>query len=501
MTMTTKSSERATTPQGKASEPIGHFIDGKRVTQTSGKTLHKLSPVDGSVIGDVGLADGAMLDRVVASSKKAFETWGKTPVKDRVQPLFRFKQLVEQHLEELSAMVSRENGKTLDESRGGIEKGLEVVEYATALPNLIVGEMLEVSSGVDCHSRRYPLGVVAGITPFNFPAMVPMWMFPIAIACGNTFILKPSEQVPTTPLRLAELFKEAGLPDGVFNVLQGDRATVEALLDHQDIAAAAFVGSTPVAKAVYHRGTEAGKRVLALGGAKNHLVVVPDADPEITARNVVSSATGCAGQRCMAASVLIAVGESDRILDAIEAKMRTVCAGQNMGAIISPAARGRIVGYIDRAEKEGAAIRVDGRNTTPTGREQGYYVGSTLIDRLSPTSACITDEIFGPVLSVLRVRTLDEALAIENGSHFGNAASIYTTSGATARYFEQRANAGMIGVNIGVPVPREPFGFGGWNESKFGVGDITGRDGMGFWTKMKKVTTKWTVQAGQNWMS
>jgi malonate-semialdehyde dehydrogenase (acetylating)/methylmalonate-semialdehyde dehydrogenase len=262
-----------------------------------------------------------------------------------------------------------------------------------------------------------------------------------------------------------------------------------------------YIYSTPVAKAVYHRGTAAGKRVLALGGAKNHLVVVPDADPEITARNVVSSATGCAGQRCMAASVLIAVGESDRILDAIEAKMRTVCAGQNMGAIISPAARDRILGYIDGAEREGAAIRVDGRGIKPVGRENGNYVGSTLIDRLRPDSACITDEIFGPVLSVLRVKTLDEALAIENGCRFGNAASIYTTSGATARYFEQRANAGMIGINIGVPVPREPFAFGGWNESRFGVGDITGREGMSFWTKMKKVTTKWTVQAGQNWMS
>jgi len=326
-------------------------------------------------------------------------------------------------------------------------------------------------------------------------------MFPIAIACGNTFILKPSEQVPLTPLRMAELLHEAGLPPGVFNVVQGDRETVEAILDHPGISAAAFVGSTAVAKQVYQRGVTAGKRVLALGGAKNHLVVVPDADPEITARNVVSSVTGCAGQRCMAASVLIAVGECESLIDAIETEMRNVTAGENMGAIINPAAKERIEGYIGRAEAAGAKLRLDGRGVTVAGREHGHYVGATLIDGVDVSNECACDEIFGPVLTVLRVDTLEEALAIENANPYGNAASIYTTSGATARYFEERASAGMIGVNIGVPVPREPFSFGGWNDSKFGDGDITGDDAFAFWTKTKKVTEKWTISGAQNWMS
>jgi malonate-semialdehyde dehydrogenase (acetylating)/methylmalonate-semialdehyde dehydrogenase len=459
------------------------------------------SPIDGTEIGQLNLADAAVVNTAVTTAAAAFESWGKTPIKDRVQPLYRFKQLLEQHIDEVSALVTRENGKTLAESRAGIEKGLEVVEYATALPNLSTDQLLEVSTGVDCHTRRYPLGVVAGITPFNFPAMVPMWMFPIAIAAGNTFILKPSEQVPTTPLKLAELLKQSGLPDGVFNVVQGDREAVENLLDHPDISAAAFVGSTAIAKSVYHRGINAGKRVLALGGAKNHLVVAPDADPELTARNVVSSACGCAGQRCMAASVLITVGDCDPVISAIEHHMRSIRVGHDLGAIISQKARDRIIGYIDRAQQEGAHLRVDGRSVTVPGREGGFYVGPTLIDRLDQNSACVKDEIFGPVLSVLRVKTLDEALAIENASPYGNAASIYTTTGATARYFEHHAHAGMIGINIGVPVPREPFSFGGWNESKFGTGDITGRDAISFWTKLKKVTSKWTASPSQNWMS
>jgi malonate-semialdehyde dehydrogenase (acetylating)/methylmalonate-semialdehyde dehydrogenase len=287
----------------------------------------------------------------------------------------------------------------------------------------------------------------------------------------------------------------------VFNVVQGDREAVEALLDHRQVAAATFVGCTGVARQVYLRGVTAGKRVLALGGAKNHLVVVPDADPQITAQNVVASATGCAGQRCMAASVLIAVGDCEPVISAVLARMRRIRTGSDMGAIISRAARDRIVGYISAAEREGADVRLDGRSVVVPGKEGGNYVGPTLIDRLTPASSCVRDEIFGPVLSVLRVATLDEALTIENASPYGNAASIYTTSGATARYFEQRASSGMIGVNIGVPVPREPFGFGGWNDSKFGGGDITGIDSVAFWTKAKKTTVKWTARAGQNWMS
>lgn len=478
-----------------------HHLGGQRVESPATRLLPPLiSPVDGTALGAVHVADAALVTQTVAAAKAAFQSWSLVPVKDRVQVLYRFKTLVEQNLDMLARQVTAENGKTVSEAAAGIQRGIEVVEYAASLPQLFAGDLLEVSTGVDCYTRRFPLGVVAGITPFNFPAMVPMWMFPLAIACGNSFILKPSEQVPFTPLLLADLLQEAGLPPGVFNVLQGDRETVQALLDHPDVHAAAFVGSTPVAKAVYDRGVAAGKRMLTLGGAKNHLVVVPDADPVITAKNVVSSAVGCAGQRCMAASVLVAVGDCEAVLDAIEAEMRTLTCGREIGAIISAKARERIEGYITRAAERGARLRLDGRGQTPAGKEGGNYVGPTLIDGISREDECAADEIFGPVLSILRVKTLDEALEIERGSPYGNAACIYTRSGATARYFEMRAEAGMIGVNIGVPVPRDPFGFGGWNASKFGPGDITGRDAINFWTKTKKVTAKWTAQTN-NWMS
>jgi malonate-semialdehyde dehydrogenase (acetylating)/methylmalonate-semialdehyde dehydrogenase len=474
-----------------------NHIGGQRVTDASARALASLhSPVDGSSLGVVHAAGRALVDSAVQVAQKAFQSWSLVPVKERVQVLYRFKTLVEANIGDLAKQVTAENGKTTAESAAGIQRGIEIVEYAASLPQLFAGEILEVSTGVDCYTRRFPIGVVAGITPFNFPAMVPMWMFPMAIACGNSFILKPSEQVPFTPLMLADLLKESGLPDGVFNVVQGDRETVEAVLDHPGIAAAAFVGSTAVAKAVYDRGIAANKRMLTLGGAKNHLIVVPDADSVITAKNVVSSAVGCAGQRCMAASVLIAVGDCDAIIDAIENEMRNLACGSEVGAIISTKAKQRIEGYIARAAERGARVRLDGRNQ----QRPGNYVAPTLIDGITGEDECANDEIFGPVLSVLRVKTLDEALAIENANPYGNAACIYTTSGSTARYFEMKAEAGMIGVNIGVPVPRDPFGFGGWNASKFGPGDITGKDAIGFWTKTKKVTAKWTAKS-TNWMS
>ena len=473
-----------------------HYLHGTRV-EAGSRSLNPLtSPVDGAPLGSVTVADAAVVVQAVQSAQKAFQSWSLVPVKDRVQVLYKFKALVEQNIGDLAKQVTAENGKTTAESAAGIARGIEIVEYAASLPQLFAGEILEVSTGVDCDTRRFPIGVVAGITPFNFPAMVPMWMFPMAIACGNSFILKPSEQVPFTPLLLADLLKESGLPDGVFNVVQGDRETVEAVLDHPGIAAAAFVGSTAVAKAVYDRGIASNKRMLTLGGAKNHLIVVPDADPLITAKNVVSSAVGCAGQRCMAASVLIAVGDCDAIIDAIEHEMRNLTCGAEIGAIISVKAKERIEGYIARAAARGAKIRLDGRGQSMAGN----YVGTTLIDGITTEDECANDEIFGPVLSILRVKTLDEALAIENANPYGNAACIYTSSGATARYFEMKAEAGMIGVNIGVPVPRDPFGFGGWNASKFGAGDITGRDAISFWTKTKKVTAKWTSKS-TNWMS
>ncbi len=464
-------------------------------------TIDVISPRDGRLLGTVPVSGPSEIDAAVARSAAAFHSWGVTPVKDRVQPLFRFKQLVEERIGELAEMVTAENGKTLAESEAGIRKGLEVVEFATSMPLLAAGTKLEVSAGVDCYTRRVPLGVTAGVTPFNFPAMVPMWMFPVALAAGNTFILKPSEQTPLAPIRLAELLREAGVPEGVFQIVNGGAETVGALLDHPGIAALAFVGSTRVAKLVYERGTAAGKRTLALGGAKNHLVVVPDADPEVTAKNVAASVTGCAGQRCMAASVLITVGDCGDLLERIAAEMRTAVPGESMGAVISPAAKERIESYITRAEAGGARLVLDGRNATVPGHESGNWVGPTIIDGvpLGHESAC--DEIFGPAITVLHVATLDEAIAIENASPYGNAASIYTRSGATARYFEERASAGMIGINIGVPVPREPFSFGGWNASKFGQGDITGTDGIAFWTKTKKVTAKWTASGATNWMS
>lgn len=488
-------------PQAGPATTVPHFLNGTRTEPTPGEPIPVTSPLDGAVIGELHSATAAEIDEAVKIARQAFETWGKTPVKDRVQPLFRFKQLVEQEIGSLSELVTQENGKTVAESKAGIEKGLEVVEFATAMPKFLSGEILEVSRGVDCYTRLYPLGVTLGITPFNFPAMVPLWMFPIAIACGNTFLLKPSEQVPFTSLRLGELLKEAGLPDGVFNVVQGGRSTVEGLLDHPGIDAAAFVGSTPVAKAVYERGIAAGKRMLTLGGAKNHLVVVPDADVEVTARNVVSSFTGCAGQRCMAASVLVTVGDCDHVISAIAEKSKEVRAGIEMGSVISRKAKERIVGYIDRAEQEGVEILVDGRTAEVPGHENGWYVNPTILAGVEPDTACACDEIFGPVLSIIKVDTLEEAIAIENRNPFGNAASIYTTNGGIARRFEDAASAGMVGVNIGVPVPREPFSFGGWNDSKFGGGDITGEDGVRFWTKKKKVTKKWSAQASANWMS
>lgn len=465
------------------------------------RTLPVQSPLDGSQLGEIQVSEFRQVDAAVSRARVAFAAWREVPVKERVQPLFRFKQLVEQNIDDLATLVSRENGKTVAEAAAGIAKGLEVVEFATSLPVMGQGGKLEVSRGVDCFTRSFPLGVVAGITPFNFPAMVPLWMFPLAIATGNAFLLKPSEQVPLTSVRLGELLLEAGLPKDVFQVVQGDRETVEAILDHEGIEATAFVGSTQVAKLVYERGIAAGKRMLCLGGAKNHLVVVPDADPDIAAKNVVSSATGCAGQRCMAASVLIAVGDCSAVLDAIAKEMQSVIPGENLGAIISSEAKERIEGYVSRAEEAGAKILVDGRSAHVSGKEKGFYVGPTLIDGVDVSSECACDEIFGPVLTVLHVDTLEEAMEIENANPYGNAASIYTTSGATARYFEDRANAGMIGVNIGVPVPREPFSFGGWNDSVFGVGDITGEDGIRFWTKQKKITQKWSASAAQNWMS
>ncbi len=482
-------------------EPITNFIDGKFVSPSSGRKLDVISPVDGIKLSEVPMSTGKELDDAVYSGKKAFKSWSKIPIKERVQVFFRYKTLLEKNLEELASLCSEENGKTMTESVAEIEKCIELTEFATSLPQLVTGEILEVSKGVECRTEHVPLGVVASIVPFNFPSMVPNWTIPNAIALGNCMIMKPSEKVPLSVGKLALLLKEAGLPDGVFNVVHGDVEIVEAICDHPGIEAVSFVGSTKVAKIVYQRATSKYKRCLALGGAKNHLMVLPDAIADMTAQNVAASMSGCAGQRCMAASAMVAVGNVDTIIEKICDEVKKIIPGKNLGAVINKASKKRIERYITEAEEQGATILVDGRNTNVIGKENGTYVGPTVIDNVKSEMSIAKEEIFGPVISIMHTNTVDEALAIENENPYGNAASVFTQNGGAARYIIDNASAGMIGVNVGVPVPREPFSFGGWNESKFGVGDITGKSSIEFWTKLKKSTVKWNPEAGVNWMS
>ena len=478
-----------------------NFINGKLVECISNRFLNVVSPLDGTLLSTVPMSTKEDLNIAVSSAKKAFETWSKTSIKERVQIFYRYRTLLEKNMLELSKLVQEENGKTLDEARAEIEKSIELTEFACSLPQLVGGEILEVSKGVECRTDYYPIGVVASIVPFNFPSMVPNWTIPNAIALGNTMILKPSEIVPLSSLRIAELLKEAGLPDGVLNIVNGDKEMVEAICDHPGIEAVSFVGSTKVAKLVYARASSNFKRVLALGGAKNHLMVLPDAHVTMTATNVTASMSGCAGQRCMAASAMVAVGNVDSIIEQICIEAKKIIPGENLGSVISKAAKERIENYISEAEKQGAKILVDGRNTIVKGKENGYYVGPTVIDFVTPEMSVAIEEIFGPVISIIRAANVDEALAIENANPYGNAAAVFTQDGGMARYIIERASAGMIGVNIGVPVPREPFSFGGWNDSKFGVGDLTGKSSIEFWTKLKKTTTKWNAEAKTNWMS
>ncbi len=478
-----------------------NFIGGKFVNSSSPKTLEVISPIDGTLLSKVCLSTAADLDEAVASSKKAFAAWSKTPIKERVQVFFRYKTLLERDIDSLATLCSEENGKIMAESVAEIEKCIELTEFACSLPQLVSGELLEVSRGVECRTEHVPLGVVASIVPFNFPGMVPNWTIPNAIALGNCMIMKPSEKVPLSVGKLAMLLKEAGLPDGVLNVVHGDQEIVEAICDHPDIEAISFVGSTKVAKIVYRRATQNYKRCLALGGAKNHLIVLPDAIPEMTAQNVAASMSGCAGQRCMAASAMVGVGDVDNIIDKICDEAKKIIPGKNLGAVINKDSQQKIERYITEAEEQGAKILVDGRKAHVEGKENGTYVGPTVIDYVTPDMSVAKEEIFGPVISIMRTKTVDEALAIENANPYGNAASVFTQNGGMARYIIDKASAGMIGVNVGVPVPREPFSFGGWNESKFGVGDITGKSSIEFWTKLKKSTVKWNAEAGINWMS
>ena len=480
---------------------IQNYINGQFAKPTSERTMEVISPLNGALLSTVPMSTANDLNIAVRVAKAAFPAWSNTPIKERVQVFYKYKTLLEKNLNELALLCSEENGKTFGEAVAEIEKSIELTEFATSLPQLVTGELLEVSRGVECRTERVALGVVASIVPFNFPSMVPNWTLPNAIALGNCMIMKPSEKVPLSCGKLAELLKEAGLPDGVFNIVHGDVEIVEAICDHPDIEAISFVGSTKVAKIVYQRATSNFKRCLALGGAKNHLMVLPDAIPAMTAQNVAASMSGCAGQRCMAASAMIGVGDVDNIIEKICEEARKIIPGQNLGAVINKQSQQRIEKYITEAEQQGAKILVDGRNVKVAGCENGTYVGATVIDFVTPDMSVATEEIFGPVLSIMRTNTVDEALAIENANPYGNAASVFTQNGAMARYVIDRASAGMIGVNVGVPVPREPFSFGGWNESKFGVGDITGKSSIEFWTRLKKSTIKWNAASGVNWMS
>ena len=470
-------------------------------TATSPKTLDIVSPIDGKRLDSIPLHTKSDLDEFILKGQSAFDGWKDISLRDRSQILYRYRNLLMENKDVLSEINHLENGKTMDEARAEIDKAIEITEFACSLPQLSTDKISEVSKGIQCRISKKPLGVVASITPFNFPSMVPNWTIPIAIAMGNCVILKPSERTPLSALKVVDLLKKAGLPDGVVQVLNGGKELVESICDHPDIQAVSFVGSTKVAKSVYERATKNHKRALCLGGAKNHLLVLPDANKEMTADNVAASMTGCAGQRCMAASVMVGIGEIDPIVDALVENARKIVPGENLGAVISKEAKDRIESYITEAEQQGATILLDGRNIKVPGKENGFYVGPTVIDHVTKDMRIAKEEVFGPVLSIIRTKDIEEGIRIQNSSNYGNGASVFTQSGKLAAAIVDRLKAGMVGVNIGVPVPREPYSFGGWGESKFGVGDITGESSINFWTQDKKITTKWNPEDKKDWMS
>ena len=479
---------------------INNFINGRFENSTS-KTIPVWNPQNGEKLTEVTCSSKKELNNAVSSAKSAFYKWSNLTLKERVDFFYEFRNELKNNITSLSNSICQENGKTFEEARAEILKGIELTEFACSMPQIIHDEIQEVSRGVECRSSHVPLGIVASITPFNFPIMVPMWTIPNAIVLGNCMILKPSEQTPVGASKIAELLKKSGLPDGVFNVINGDKNIVEAICDHKDISAISFVGSTKIAKNVYQRTTSNFKRCLSLGGAKNHLIVLPDANEEMASNDIIASMSGCAGQRCMAASAMVGVGKIDSIINKIASKAKTIVAGKNLGSVISKEAKIRIEKYIEEAEKNGAKIILDGRGVKVSGKENGYYVGPTILDHVKPEMKIAQEEVFGPVLAIMRTNEIDEAIAIENNSQYGNASSVYTQDGNLANYVTERVSAGMVGVNIGVPVPREPFSFGGWNESRFGIGDITGKSSINFWTQLKKRTSKWNQSAKKNWMS
>ena len=478
---------------------VEHWIDGRTTPGSSTRHSPVWNPATGEQQAQVALAEPADVDAAVRAAAAAFAEWSQSSLSRRTKILFAFRELVNARVGELAEIVSDEHGKVLSDAKGEVLRGLEVIEFACGVPTLLKGDYSDqVSTGVDVFSFREPLGVVAGITPFNFPAMVPMWMHPVAIACGNTFVLKPSERDPSVSTLVAQLWAEAGLPDGVFNVVHGDKVAVDAILDHPDIAAVSFVGSTPIAKYIHQRATATGKRVQALGGAKNHAIVLPDADLDFASDHLVAAAFGSAGERCMAISATVAVGgAADALVEVLSDKALKVKVGSGrdadseMGPVVTAAARDRIVGYIDSGERQGARLAVDGRGLVVPGFENGFFVGPTVIDEVTPEMDVYRDEIFGPVLSVLRADSVDEAIRLVNANPYGNGTAVFTSSGEAARRFMRGVHIGMIGINVPIPVPMAYYSFGGWKDSLFGDKHVHGPEGVSFYTRAKVITSRW----------
>ncbi len=478
------------------------WIAGKPVVPAGARMGEVYNPATGAVARLVPYADAATVDAAVQAAAAALPAWRDAPPLRRARVMQKFLQLMQEHQKELAALATAEHGKTLPDALGSVQRGIEVIEFACGIPHLLKGEYSEnVGSGVDCHTVRQPVGVCAGITPFNFPVMVPLWMFPVAIACGNTFVLKPSEKVPSCSLRMAELFRQAGLPDGVLNVVHGDKVAVDAILAHPGVSAVSFVGSTPIARHIYETCARNGKRVQALGGAKNHAVVLPDADMEFTADALIGAAYGSAGERCMAISAVVAVGAAaDPIVALLKKKAEAIkigagtTEGVDMGPLVSAVHRDKVKGYVDLGVKEGARLVVDGREFVVKGHENGFFLGTTLFDNVTPAMGIYKDEIFGPVLIVLRVKTLEEAIALVNSNPYANGTAIFTESGGAARRFENEIQVGMVGVNVPIPVPVAFYSFGGWKNSLFGDLHVHGAEGVKFYTRTKVVTTRWPHQ-------
>ena len=483
---------------------VGHHLGG-RTDAGGARRSAVFDPAAGAPIAAVALADRAIVERAVAAAKAAFPGWSETAPLKRARVLFRFKELLEANFDALAKIITRQHGKTLSDAKGELTRGLEIVEFACGIPQVLKGQYSDnVGGGIDHWSLRQPLGVCAGITPFNFPAMVPMWMFPVAIACGNTFVLKPSERDPSTSLDLAALFERAGLPPGVLNVVQGDKEAVDALLNHPDIAAVSFVGSTPIAEYIYAEGTRHGKRVQALGGAKNHMVVMPDADIDLAADALVGAGYGSAGERCMAISVAVAVGGvADALVDKLAARIRKLkvdggdAASADMGPLITSAHRSKVEQYVEDGVRAGAKLVVDGRGLRVPGRERGFFMGPCLFDHVRPDMRIYREEIFGPVLSIVRAADFGEALELVNAHEYGNGVACFTSDGRVAREFARRVKAGMVGINVPLPVPMAFHSFGGWKRSLFGDHHIYGEEGVRFYTRYKSVMQRWPGNASR----